>query len=239
MITGSTAFIGDFNATLTAINSDGNDSKTFSFNVIKGRRVIDWNQTIAGKSYGDAAFALSATKTGTDISLANFPNTLSGMKLWLDASSLGSAGSTWSDRSSNGNHATKTGSPVVQSNAQNGLAVMKYTGNGQYHDFTNISDVRTVFWVVSQDTSANGSGYRFLLCGSNHSNFHNNNNGKFWGSSAHNNIKSGLTRMNGTVLSGDTNYPNNLSIISLQTIGNVNANRFGQDRGFNGRQWIG
>ena len=44
--------------------------------------------------------------------------------------------------------------------------------------------------------------------------------------------------MNGTDLSGDTNYPNDLSIISLRTNGNVSADRFGQDRGFNGRQWL-
>ena len=29
---------------------------------------------------------------------------------------------------------------------------MNYTGNGQYHDFSAISDIRTVFWVVSQDS---------------------------------------------------------------------------------------
>ena len=45
--------------------------------------------------------------------------------------------------------------------------------------------------------------------------------------------------MNGTQLSGDTNYPNNLSIISLVTTGNVAANRFGQDRTHTGRQWLG
>ena len=45
--------------------------------------------------------------------------------------------------------------------------------------------------------------------------------------------------MNGTDLSGDTNYPNDLSIISLRTNGNVSADRFGRDRGFNGRQWRG
>ena len=45
--------------------------------------------------------------------------------------------------------------------------------------------------------------------------------------------------MNGTDLSGSTNYPNDLSIISLRTNGNVSADRFGQDRGFNGRQWVG
>ena len=45
--------------------------------------------------------------------------------------------------------------------------------------------------------------------------------------------------MNGSQLSGNVNYPNNLSIISLKTAGNVAANRFGQDRTHGGRQWIG
>jgi hypothetical protein len=116
---------------------------------------------------------------------------------------------------------------------------MHYTGNSQWHDFPAITDIRTVFWVVSQDSSANGSGYRFLLCGASGSHFHNDANGKFWGNFANNNVKNGATRMNGTSLSGHTNYPNNLSIISLKTLGNVSADRFGQDRGFNGRQWIG
>ena len=105
---------------------------------------------------------------------------VSGMRLWLDASNLTTAGATWSDKSSNSNDATKTGSPSVITNAQNGLSLMHYTGNGQYHDFsTEITDIRTVFWVVSQDTSANGSGFRYLLCGSSNSHFHNDGNGKF------------------------------------------------------------
>ena len=174
-----------------------------------------------------------------NVSVVASPSEFSGLQLWLDASELSSAGSTWTDKSGSGNSASKTGAAVVVENDQNGLSVMNYTGNGQYHDFTAITDIRTVFWVVSQDTSVNGSGYRFLLCGASVSHFHNNANGKFWGSSAENNIKSGYTRMNGSVLSGDTNYPNNLSIISLRTIGNVSADRFGQDRGFAGRQWVG
>jgi hypothetical protein len=174
-----------------------------------------------------------------NFSVVASPSEFSGMQLWLDASGLSSAESTWTDKSGSGNSASKTGAAVVVENDQNGLSVMNYTGNGQYHDFTAITDIRTVFWVVSQDTSVNGSGYRFLLCGASVSHFHNNANGKFWGSSAENNIKSGYTRMNGSVLSGDTNYPNNLSIISLRTVGNVSADRFGQDRGFAGRQWVG
>ena len=40
-------------------------------------------------------------------------------------------------------------------------------------------------------------------------------------------------------VSGNNNYcRNNLSIITaLRTTGNVSADRFGQDRGFTGRQW--
>ena len=174
-----------------------------------------------------------------NFSVTASPLEFSGLKLWLDASELSSAQSTWTDKSGNANSATKTGSPVVVENDQNGLSVMNYTGNGQYHDFSAISDIRTVFWVVSQDSSVNGSGFRYLLCGASTSHFHNNNNGKFWGSYANDNIEFGYTRMNGTDLSGDTNYPNDLSIISLRTNGNVSADRFGQDRGFNGRQWVG
>ena len=45
--------------------------------------------------------------------------------------------------------------------------------------------------------------------------------------------------MNGEELAEDTDYPTNLSIISLRTTGNVGANRFGQDRIHTGRQWLG
>ena len=188
---------------------------------------------------GGATTSLKVLFAEPDGTVLKTPETLSGLKLWLDASDLNTAGSTWADKSGNNNSGTKTGAPSVVTNAQNGLSVMHYTGNGQWHDFSAITDIRTVFWVVSQDSSANGSGFRFLLCGASGSHFHNDNNGKFWGNSANNNIKSGATRMNGTSLSGHTNYPNNLSIISLKTLGNVSADRFGQDRGFNGRQWIG
>ena len=201
-------------------------------------------------------------QSGADISLywgssdggttsGNWENTVSiGKKspklaLWLDASDLSTAGSTWSDKSGNANHATKNGSPILVTNAQNGHSLMHYTANAQYHDFTKIDDIRTVFWVVSQDPSVNGSGYRFLLNSGGYggvhpgADFHNDNNGQFWGNSAHANIKSGTTWMNGSQLSGNVNYPNNLSIISLKTAGNVAANRFGQDRTHGGRQWIG
>ena len=153
---------------------------------------------------GGASTSLRVVFAETDGTVLEAPETLSGLKLWLDASDLSTAGSTWSDKSGNNNSASKTGAPSVVTNAQNGLSVMHYTGNGQWHDFSAITDIRTVFWVVSQDSSANSSGFRFLLCGASSSNFHNDNNGKFWGNSANGNIKGGATRMNGTTLSGNT-----------------------------------
>ena len=90
--------------------------------------------------YGDAGHF-----DDDNFSVTASPLEFSGLKLWLDASELSSAGSTWTDNSGNGNSATKTGSAVVTENAQNGLSLMNYTGNGQYHDFSAISDIRTVF----------------------------------------------------------------------------------------------
>ena len=48
---------------------------------------------------------------GQTIDVANiYP---SNMKLWLDANHSSASGATWTDRSSNGNDATKNGSPSV------------------------------------------------------------------------------------------------------------------------------
>ena len=72
------------------------------------------------------------------------PTELEGMKLWLDASKLSTAASNWEDVSEMGTQQPK-GGPSVVTNAQNGLSVMHYTGNGQRHKFNMITDIRTVF----------------------------------------------------------------------------------------------
>ena len=84
VISGSTSYIGDFNATVTAINADGNDSKQLSFTVNKGQRIITWDQTFAGLTYGDSAVSLTGSATGTDASA--LPAAFQNLELWLDAS---------------------------------------------------------------------------------------------------------------------------------------------------------
>jgi hypothetical protein len=65
LISGSVSSLSAFTSTVTASNSDGNDSKSITFGVSKGYRVIDWNQTFAGLVYGDSPLSLTATATGT------------------------------------------------------------------------------------------------------------------------------------------------------------------------------
>ena len=58
------SILSAFTASVTASNADGNDTKSISFGVSKGNRVITWDQTFAGLTYGDAPVSLTATATG-------------------------------------------------------------------------------------------------------------------------------------------------------------------------------
>ena len=103
-----------------AISSIGLNSATVSANLV---------------DLGGANTSLKVVFAKPNGTILETPETLSGLQLWLDASDLNTAGSTWADKSGNNNAGTKTGAPSVIPNAQNGLSVMHYTGNGQWHDY--------------------------------------------------------------------------------------------------------
>ena len=91
---------------------------------------------------------------------------------------LSTAGNSWSDKSCNENDASK-GSPSILEDHQNGQSVMYYNANGQRHIWTEIDDIRTVFWVISIDSAYSSSGHRYLLSDTaEHPHFHNNDDGK-------------------------------------------------------------
>ena len=127
--------------------------------------------------------------------------------LWLDASELTSADSTWQDKGPAGNDATRHGSPNVIPGFQNGLSVMRYSGmNGEYHSFANLSNIRTVFWVWK-----NSGGSYFMLGDNNQYHFHKGvlmfDSG--WTSS---NVSNGLLKLNGSIVpTTGTNFPANLT----------------------------
>ena len=79
-------------------------------------------------------------------------NTSPGSVLWLDANDSSITDSVWPDKSGRGNDAVKNGSVGISSHQLNGLKVMEYNGtNGSYHEFPEIADARTVFWVVRSE----------------------------------------------------------------------------------------
>ena len=172
-------------------------------------------------------------------------DTIAGLKLWLDASDLTSAGSTWLDKSGNANHATKNGSPAIATNAQNGLSVMRYSGvDSDYHEWTDLTDIRTIFWVIKANPNNSG----FLLGDDDQYHFHNSGGTPssitFWAPYASPDILNGDLAINGTRgINGQTTPFNYLlapiSIVSLKTTGNIEASRFSKDRNIPGRNWNG
>ena len=192
---------------------------------------------------GGAATSLKVVFAKSNGTILETPETLSGLKLWLDASDLNTAGSTWTDQSGQGNDASKNGSPSLVPNAQNGKSVIRYLGaNSDYHEWSDINDIRSIFWVVQ----ANGSNSGFLLGDDNQYHFHHNDgNPKLFWHSGHTsaNIRNGNLRVNGLSINGLSAQLNStlssLSIISLKTTGNVEASRFSRDRTINGRNWNG
>ena len=152
--------------------------------------------------------------------------------LWLDANDSSASSSIWLDKSGNSNDANKQGSPSLVTNAQNGLPVMRYSGtNGQYHSFTNFTDIRTVFWVFKRS-----GGYWPLLGDNNTYHFHSNGaNDLVHSRHASANVRNGNFAKNGITVFSDEPMPNSMSILSLRTLGNVEASNFSSDRNINGR----
>ena len=160
---------------------------------------------------------------------------ISGLKLWLDASGLNVSESYWSDKSGKGNNALKQGNPVVVPGVQNGKSIMRYSGtDNEFHSFSKITDIRTVFWVIEKVGVANN---RFLL-GNDNSNFHSGENNKIFHPSSVNNFE--LLKINGLAKSiPSSTFPASLSIISLKTKKNLSATSFSRDRNYSSRVWKG
>ena len=179
---------------------------------------------------GNANDSSGAGRHGTAKKLFS-PSEVSGMKLWLDASELTTAGSTWTDKSGNSNDATKNGSPTVVTGAKNGHAVMRYSGaTGQHHSWSQLTDIRTVFWVL-QKTGTNSN---MLMLGDNTNYcFHPNGAGAMWHPSLGPvaSVRGGTTMINGASVNGtSTGIPTSFSVVSLKTTGNVIASNFANDR---------
>ena len=177
------------------------------------------------------------------------PASVPGLKLWLDANDLDGDGqadsiandsnvTVWTDKAGGDHNATQSNAlnkPTYKTNSLNGKPALRFDGS-DWLAFNEISDIRTIFWVVSRDV---GAGTNAMLGHSSTYDFHLGGD-RFWTNEHTSNfIKSGATHLRGTEIDGtQTNRPVGAFILSLVTTGNVEANQLIKDRGI-GSYWKG
>jgi hypothetical protein len=171
------------------------------------------------------------------------PASLSGLQLWLDATDVDGDGqadsisndsnvSLWVDKAGGDHNATQSNAlkqPTYKTSQLNGRPSIQFN-NSEWLYFNAINDVRTVFWVLSND---NDSQYGALLGHSGSHHFHPDGK-RFWSHRYTSDlIKNGNTYLNGTKINGTTtNRPLGPFIVSLATTGNVVASRLNRDRNY-------
>ena len=190
----------------------------------------------AKERMGHAVFFSEAAAPSREFEANWTPLTLK-PSLWLNAADLNSFGETWLDLSGNENHAKRFGSPKIIPHKASGLSIMKYdSAKNDYHEWREIKDIRTVFWLLSKKAGNSGSPLS-------HPSVHHfySNGSKFWHPQhTHEHIRKGSLRINGIAGNASSAYPSRLSVVSLRTSGNVTASRVGKDRGFDGKyNWDG
>ena len=208
-----------------------------------------------GEDWSDSTASFNGEPVGAGSGSAGLPFT-SNLVLHLDADDIdgdgsseglsetglsGSTVNTWDDKSIDDNDATRqNGSPILVPNALNGRSVVRTSDDTSWFEFTDITDIRTVFWVVTESSAATDMG--FLLGDDNRYHFHRDSTkGDLWHSThAAANIKNGTTRMDGVAINGEsTAIPSDQpSLITLVTAGNVEASRVTYDRTYT-RSWQG
>lgn len=151
---------------------------------------------------------------------------------------------TWTDSSGKNRTATRAaGTPKYVQSGANGVPVVRFDTDGNsYYNFPELATIRSVFYVALE--SRIGNMVNFILGHNNKDTYHfcRGDNDLIWHATyAHDNIKNGVTRLNGINVDGRTTPfgANALKLLSVVTTGNVAANRISQDRNIVGRSWGG
>ena len=171
-----------------------------------------------------------------------------GLELHLDADAItglvdGGNLSSWPDMSVHNRNATQSTvsrRPLYKADVLNGKPVVRFDGIDDYLSFSEVANIRTVFWVIKEDADAS-SADRCLLGHSSAKYFHRGHPKEIWSSAyTEDEVLDGVTKLNGSVVDGRaTDVPNDFAIISVVTTGNCKANQLTRDRGFEGRVWQG
>lgn len=169
---------------------------------------------------------------------ADYGMTITNTFTWLDSSGAGN----------NGTQTTVSAIPRVMRNVAGGWPALHFARDGQFFTFPPQTTIRTVFWVIRDDSTAPAT-WRGLLGDTVNNTYHfsgdggNANRYIFSSFAAVKNSGScaGVTRLNGTVVNGEsTPRPATMSIISVVCNGTpATANNFSNDRNLAGRYWRG
>lgn len=143
------------------------------------------------------------------------------------------------DKSGNDNHATNSvgsNQPIFSTGSFNAKNALYFDGSrDEFLDFGVQTDIRTVFWVLKEDSSNPGT-TAFLLGDPGGSTFDFHRGGTtsgpiFDGASASANVLGGTLQLNGVSADGTTTtMPTSEAVLSLVTSGNTRASSFSRDR---------
>tara|TARA_Y100000590_G_scaffold470727_1_gene668798 strand:- start:836 stop:10723 length:9888 start_codon:yes stop_codon:yes gene_type:complete len=187
-----------------------------------------------------------------------------GLNLWIDleddeqlftdssCTSIASANDSrikcLKDKSGSDNHAINantTNAPKFKTSGFNGLQSAYFDGSqNEFLDFGSMTDIRTVFWVIQEDTSNLGD-TAFLLGDPSGATQHfsrASTGGNIFGGSASANVTGGTLKHDQVTITGTTTtMPSSPAVLSLVTTGNTTASSFSRDRisCCGGRTWGG
>lgn len=258
----------DLEATATDRNGASVDPASISWSSSIDGDLGTGSPLTATLSAGLHTLTASYTKQGTVIATDSIPllvrlpsgvlaPQVSGLSLWLDANDIDSDGIAEglseegliaTNKVSIWNMKNKTNKavqyevdrcPQVITNAYNGQPTLRFDGINDLMFFDELNDIRTAFWVVMDNSGPTEK--RHLLGHNNSFHFHRSPTALWNGTFAHANIQNGSSYINGIRVNGTKdNIPKNqLSMVSLVTTGNVEANQLTRDRWIEERSWKG
>jgi PKD repeat protein len=176
------------------------------------------------------------------------PDDLPGLELWF-RSDLGvttelTTVALWEDQSGNDRDASTFAAglrPVLVDDVLNGYPAVRFDGNNDFLDFAEVTNIRTVFWVLREDPAADIAYPRCLLGHFAQADFLRGPDKVMWHPTlSAPEVLDGITRVNFEQVDGTvTEAPVNYSIVSLVTTGDCAASSLTVDRLLYERVWDG
>ncbi|MFM9983630.1 MAG: PKD domain-containing protein [Flavobacteriales bacterium] len=176
------------------------------------------------------------------------PTDLAGLELWVKADTgitlNGNFVAQWDDQSGNNRHCTSDFDvirPTLLDDAINGLPSVSFDGVEDFLQFPEITNLRTVFWVLRENPGSTGTVSRPLLGWSGGLTYLRGPNKEFWYPAFSDPaVFNGQTRLNFEDIDGPTTVvPTEFCITSLVTTGPLSASHLTMELNIFGRTWWG